>query len=86
MYSERNKMMLSLNFPISTPVGQKRHADSEPVDTGPKRLKIVPFQDVFEKLKENILIKEPRNFILIQSNMSLDVSTKVKYQLVVKTL
>ncbi|PKY39456.1 hypothetical protein RhiirA4_524998 [Rhizophagus irregularis] len=31
----------------------------EPVDTGPKRLKIVPFQDVFEKLKENILIKEP---------------------------
>ncbi|POG68022.1 hypothetical protein GLOIN_2v260979 [Rhizophagus irregularis DAOM 181602=DAOM 197198] len=58
----------------------------EPVDTGPKRLKIVPFQDVFEKLKENILIKEPRNFILIQSNMSLDVSTKVKYQLVVKTL
>ncbi|RGB31721.1 hypothetical protein C1646_244915 [Rhizophagus diaphanus] len=31
----------------------------EPVDTGPKRSKIVPLEDVFEKLKEKILIKEP---------------------------
>ncbi|CAB5363383.1 unnamed protein product [Rhizophagus irregularis] len=33
--------------PISTPVGQKRHADSEPVDTGPKRLKIVPTPELY---------------------------------------
>jgi hypothetical protein len=56
------------------------------VDTEPKRLKIVPFQEVFEKIKENVSIKEPRNFILIQSKISLDDSTKVKYQLVVITI
>ncbi|RGB31295.1 hypothetical protein C1646_263545 [Rhizophagus diaphanus] len=34
-----------------------------------------------KNLKRISLLKNPQNFILIQSNMSLDVSTKVKFQL-----
>ncbi|CAG8587821.1 1995_t:CDS:10 [Rhizophagus irregularis] len=52
-YDDRNVEIEFSRFNVSHfkemlfPVGQKRHADSEPVDTGPKRLKIVPTPELY---------------------------------------